>query len=159
MTSMPLLAAADRAFVAAARVARLATADREGAPHVVPICFAFDGRAFYSVIDAKPKRVAGGALRRIRNLRENPRVALVIDRYAEDWRRLRFVLVRGRARLLRSGLAYRRGLRLLRAKYPQYRAMPLPARQGWMIRIVPERATSWRGGGGTRPGRGKGRHP
>ena len=137
----------DRAFVTSARVARLATAGRDGVPHVVPICFAFDGRAFYSVIDAKPKRVAGGALRRIRNVRENPQVALVIDRYAEDWRRLRYVLVRGRARVLRSGVAYRHGRRLLRAKYPQYRRMTLPASRGWMIQIVPERATSWRGRG------------
>jgi PPOX class probable F420-dependent enzyme len=145
----------ERAFVTSARVARLATADRDGAPHVVPICFAFDGRAFYSVIDAKPKRATGGALRRIRNLRENPRVALVIDRYAEDWRRLRYVLVRGRARILRSGATYRRGLRLLRAKYPQYRAMALPSSRGWMIQVIPERAAAWRGG--PRPGKDGGR--
>ena len=104
-----------------ARVARLATADARGRPHVVPICFAAEARAVYHAIDAKPKGRPAAGLRRVRNMVENPRVALLVDHYEEDWRRLWFVLVRGRARLLRRGPARARGLRLLRRKYAQYR--------------------------------------
>ncbi len=104
-----------------ARVARLATTDAEGRPHVVPICFAAEAKAVYHAIDAKPKRRAAAALRRVRNIAENPQVALLVDHYEEDWRRLWFVLVRGRARLLGRGAARARGLRLLRRKYVQYR--------------------------------------
>src|SRR3954454_7351119 len=89
--SDPLAALTDPAVVAFlgdARVAHLATADASGQPHVVPITFALlDGR-LYSALDAKPKRVAGPQLRRVRNIRENPRVSVVVDHYAEDWSRL-----------------------------------------------------------------------
>src|SRR2546428_24239 len=78
------------------RVARLGTADRAGRPLVVPVCYAFDGRACFSAIDAKRKRVAGRDLRRVRNIEQNPHVSLVVDRYDEDWARLAWVIVDGR---------------------------------------------------------------
>lgn len=129
-----------KAFVEAARVGRLATVGPDGSPHVVPICFAFDGTSFYSVIDQKPKRVEPAALRRVRNLTQNPSVSLVIDHYDEDWTKLGFVLVSGSADIL-SAEDWARAVALLRAKYPQYREMDLEGRP--VIRIVPARVTAW----------------
>ncbi len=125
-----------------ARVARLATADVRGRPHVIPICFAAEAGALYHAIDAKPKGRPAEGLRRVRNILENPRVALLVDHYEEDWRRLWFVLVRGRARLLRGGAARARGVRLLRRKYAQYRRGMLPE-DALVIAIRPESVFAW----------------
>jgi len=124
------------------RVARLATVDETGAPHLVPVCYATDGRAYYSPIDAKPKRRPPTELRRLRNIRANPRVALLIDHYEEDWRRLSWVMVQGRAELLDGGPEWAEARALLEAKYPQYRDMPI-ADTAPMIKIVPERVLDW----------------
>jgi PPOX class probable F420-dependent enzyme len=134
----------DRAFLHQARVGRLATASAAGEPHVVPVCFVFDGKHVYSAIDSKPKRVAAARLRRLQNLRENPRASLVVDFYDEDWTRLRYVLVMGRAEILEGGHDREQALDLLREKYSQYRAMP-DYGQGPVIRLTPERILSWRG--------------
>jgi len=128
-------------LVRAARVAHLATADESGRPHVIPICFVFDGKYFYSPIDEKPKRAAPTKLKRLRNIAANPRVALVIDRYAEDWRKLAYVLIFGKARLLRSGKIHQSAVALLRRKYPQYRRMGIDQRP--MIVVTPVRISSW----------------
>ena len=128
-------------FVRSARVAHLATADANGQPHVIPICFVFDGKHFHSPIDEKPKQTAPLKLKRLRNIQSNPQIALVIDRYDEDWRRLAYVLVFGKARILLSGRAKRQAVVLLRKKYPQYRRMAIGKRP--MIMIAPERITSW----------------
>lgn len=134
----------DRIFLAQARVARLATASADGEPHVVPVCFVFDGTCLYSAIDGKPKRVAAPKLRRLQNIRANPRASLVVDRYDEDWTRLRYVLVAGRAEILEAGPDRERALDLLREKYPQYRAMADFGR-GPVIRLTPERVATWQG--------------
>jgi PPOX class probable F420-dependent enzyme len=111
-----------------ARVAHLATADAAGRPHVVPICFAVAGRELFTPIDAKPKRAAPLRLKRVRNIAANPQVAVVADRYDEDWRRLEYVLLRGRARIVLRGKLHRKAIRLLRRKYSQYRKMALEGR-------------------------------
>lgn len=129
------------AFVRSARVAHLATADTHGQPHVIPICFVFDGNYFYSPIDEKPKRTAPQKLKRVKNIRENTQVALVVDRYDEDWRELSYVLVSGKARVLLSGASHRKAVKLLRRKYPQYRKMRIDRLP--MILIRPTRTTSW----------------
>ena len=129
------------AFIRSARIAHLATADRNGQPHVIPICFVFDGKYFYSPIDEKPKRVAAAKLKRLKNIAENPNVALIIDHYEEDWRKLAYVLVSGTARVLQRGANHRKAVRLLRRKYPQYRSMAIDQRP--LIVIRPKRATSW----------------
>jgi PPOX class probable F420-dependent enzyme len=134
----------DRAFLHQARVARLATASATGEPHVVPVCFVFDGTHFYSAIDGKPKRVAAGRLRRLQNLRENPRATLLVDSYEEEWARLRYVLVMGRGEILETGTDRERAFHLLREKYPQYHVMR-DFGQGAVIRLMPERVVSWRG--------------
>ncbi len=127
-----------------ARVGRLATADAAGRPLVVPICYAFTEGVLYSAIDAKPKRTAGPSLRRVRNIEANPHVSLVVDEYDEDWARLRYVIVEGRAGLLTGGEEFGRAVDLLRAKYPQYHAMGLDRAAGLVIAIAPERIVAWR---------------
>ncbi len=136
-----VLTAAMRRFLAARRVAHLATADAQGQPHVVPVCFALAGDVLYIAIDRKPKRVGPRRLRRVRNLLANPRVAVTADVYREDWRRLGFVWVQGTARLLEAGAEYRRALDRLRRKYPQYRRMDLRGRPVVAVDVV--RAGAW----------------
>ncbi|PYO32715.1 MAG: hypothetical protein DMD86_11810, partial [Candidatus Rokuibacteriota bacterium] len=80
-------------FIAEGRVGRLGTADASGQPLVVPICYAFDGHSLFSAIDAKPKTKRPEGLKRIRNIRENAKVSVVIDRYDEDWAQLRYVII------------------------------------------------------------------
>lgn len=141
MTSSPPLSARQRDFVEARRVGHLATADAAGAPHVVPVCFAMLESTLYVTIDAKPKRIAGGSLKRLRNIAANPSVAFVADHYDEDWSRLGWVMLRGRAEILDGGAEHDRAQAGLRARYPQYRAMELAALPVIALRI--ERVTAW----------------
>lgn len=127
-----------------ARVAHLGTADASGRPLVVPVCYAFDGQCCYSAIDRKPKRTAGTRLKRLRNIADNPYVSLVVDRYEEEWTRLSYVIVEGRADILTGGADYARGVDLLVAKYPQYRALALDRDAGLLVRVVPDRFIPWR---------------
>ena len=129
------------------RIARLGTADQAGQPLVVPVCYVYDGRACFSAIDAKPKRVAARQLRRLRNIAENPRVSLTVDRYDEDWSRLCWVIVEGRADVLTEGAERAGAVDLLVSKYAQYRAMGLDRDSATVIRISPERALFGRWGG------------
>jgi PPOX class probable F420-dependent enzyme len=132
---------AQRAFVTAARVARLATAGDGALPHVVPVCFALVGETVYIALDEKPKRVRPERLRRVRNIMANPRVQLLVDRYEEDWGRLAFAQLSGGATLLAGGAEHAEALKLLRAKYSQYQAMNLEDRP--LIRIGIEGVVSW----------------
>ena len=101
-------------------MARLATTDPDGRPHLVPIVFALEGETLYSAVDRKPKR--SSTLRRIENARARPDVTVLVDHYDEDWRRLWWIRVRGRARVLDDGDERERALSLLVEKYEQYRA-------------------------------------
>jgi PPOX class probable F420-dependent enzyme len=107
------------ARLTAARVARLATIDPDGRPHIVPIVFVVDGETLYSAVDHKPKR--SRTLRRIENARTRPDVTVLVDHYEDDWRRLWWVRLRGRARVLDSGEERERALELLADKYEQYK--------------------------------------
>ena len=138
----PLISAAIRAKLDAARVARLATLDDQQSPHLVPICFALDANVFYSAIDGKPKRVAPNRLARLRNIEKTPQVALLVDHYEEDWTLLWYVLVRGQAELVSAAAERERALQSLRAKYPQYRGEMLQE-DAALLRITPERITAW----------------
>jgi PPOX class probable F420-dependent enzyme len=124
--------AATRQFLERQRVARLATADAGGAPHVIPVCFALAGETFYVAIDEKPKKSQDARrLRRLQNIEQNPQVALVADVYDDhDWSRLGFVLLRAAARIVErsDGEEHARAIRLLRERYPQYRDMRLEER-------------------------------
>jgi PPOX class probable F420-dependent enzyme len=143
------LSAAVRAFIAEARVGRLATVNGRGRPSVVPICFALlDGPEpiVVSVLDDKPKRVGDQELARVRNLRQNPVCSLVIDHYEEDWTNLVFTQINGPARIVDSGDDPHAGaLAALQVKYPQYRVMDLNHRPVIVIEIVS--VTTWRGDG------------
>ncbi|HEY7557195.1 MAG TPA: TIGR03668 family PPOX class F420-dependent oxidoreductase [Candidatus Binatia bacterium] len=135
------LSAGTLRLIGSARVARLATADTRGQPHVIPICFAFDGRDFFSPIDEKPKRVAAGKLKRLNNIRNNSQVSLVIDHYDENWSHLAYVLIMGEAKVMQRGVKHRKAVALLRKKYSQYRRMAIHERP--MIVIRPRRLITW----------------
>ena len=125
------------------RFGHLATADRLGAPHMVPICFAYDGHAVYSATDHKPKRRAGYGMKRIRNIVENRNVAFLVHHYEEDWRQLYYVMIRGPAAVLEDGEERSRAFALLEEKYAQYRERRLSGGDGLVIKIVPQRITRW----------------
>jgi PPOX class probable F420-dependent enzyme len=139
---LPLISPGIHAKLETARVARLATLDAERGPHAVPICFACDGSVFYSAMDHKPKRVAPSQLTRLKNIKETPQVALLVDQYDEDWTRLWYVLVRGEAELVSAPAEHQRAIQTLRAKYPQYDADML-ADDAPVLRITPVRITAW----------------
>jgi len=138
----PLISPEINARLEAARIARLATLDAERTPHVIPICFVWNGSVFYSAIDRKPKRVAPTRLARLKNIKKTPRVALLIDQYDEDWTRLWYVLVRGTAELVSTSAERKRAIQRLRAKYSQYDARML-ADDAPVLRITPVRVTAW----------------
>jgi PPOX class probable F420-dependent enzyme len=123
-----------------ARVARLATTDPDGRPHVVPIVFAVDGGTLYSAVDRKPKRST--TLRRTENARARPDVTVLVDHYEEDWGRLWWIRLRGRARVLDGGPERDHALALLRAKYPQYRAEPP---DGPVLAVDVSETRAWQG--------------
>ncbi len=130
--------------LANARVGHLATASETGTPHVIPVCFAVDGDLIYSVLDQKPKRTGLIKLRRVKNVLANPLATLVVDHYEEDWSRLWYIMVSGRAELLLEGAERASAIPVLRAKYPQYRNMNIG--ENPVIKISPERVIAWGGG-------------
>ena len=130
-----------RRFLDGQRVARLATADSRGRPHVIPICFVAEGNTVYFTVDEKPKRQSRAPLKRIANMRENPSVALIFDHYDEDWRQLGWVMVQGRAEELGSGHEHDRAQASLRARYRQLAGMHIEELPVVAIRI--EHAASW----------------
>lgn len=141
-----------QAFINNHRVARLATTGEDLQPALIPICYVFDGEHIYSAIDEKPKSVAASSLKRVRNIEANPRVALVIDDYSEDWSKLAYLLIAGTAEIIPPGKKaskeasneareHARAVSLLREKYPQYRSMKIDERP--MIKIRPARIKRW----------------
>jgi PPOX class probable F420-dependent enzyme len=136
-----MLSEAERRFLVQQRVAHLATADRRALPHVVPVCFALAGSSLYVAIDEKPKRGPVTALKRLRNIAQNPAVAVIVDRYEDDWTRLGWIMLRGHAEILREGPEHQDAQALLRSRYPQLRAMQIATYPVIAVRI--ERTTSW----------------
>ena len=129
------------AFLAAQRVGRLATADAQAHPHVVPVCFAIENATLYVTIDQKPKRATAQPLMRLRNVMANPSVAFVADRYDEDWNLLGWVMLRGHAEILTDGPEHDRAQTLLRERYSQYRTMRLSDLPVIALRV--RRVASW----------------
>ena len=127
-----------RERVAAARVARLATVDAAGNPHLVPVCFALAGDVVYSAVDDKPKRTHD--LARLANVRAHPVATLLVDHYDEDWSALWWVRMRGLARVVDAGEEHERAVALLRDKYPQYAAHRL---DGPVLAVVVDEWRSW----------------
>jgi PPOX class probable F420-dependent enzyme len=135
-----MLGDAERRFCEHCRVARLATADARGVPHLVPICYAIVGDSLYITIDEKPKRT-GAPLKRLRNIAENPQIAVTMDRWDEDWRRLAWVMLHGRAEILADGAEHDQAQERLRERYPQYRTMDLAPLPVIAMRIA--RVAAW----------------
>jgi PPOX class probable F420-dependent enzyme len=133
------------AFIEQGRLAHLATVDESGQPHVVPIVYGFDGVRLFTPIDEKPKRVGAYELQRVRNIRANPKVAVIIDHYEPDWEQLAWVQLRGKARIVSQGTDYDVGVGLLVAKYEQYREMPLEGNPLIVIRV--KKVARWRAKG------------
>ncbi|MDT5148231.1 MAG: hypothetical protein QOC58_2876 [Mycobacterium sp.] len=128
-----------RASFTRSPVARLATTAPDGTPHLVPVVFAVgDGDVVYTAVDAKPKTTR--RLRRLSNIRGNPRVCLLVDHYADDWTRLWWVRADGAAAIHDGDAAMATGYRLLRAKYPQYESVSL---DGPVIAVTVGRWSSW----------------
>ena len=132
---------ARRRFTGAA-VARLATVRETGQPHLVPVTFAVDGDHIYTAVDAKPKTTTN--LRRLRNIAAEPRVAMLADHYEQDWAGLWWVRADGIASVLGRPADMAGPLRLLAARYPQYRASP-PA--GPVISVQVARWSGWAAAG------------
>ncbi len=135
-----MLSESQARFLADCRVGHLATADARAMPHLVPVCFALSGGALYITIDQKPKGDVR-ALKRLRNIFENPRAAFVADRWDEDWAQLGWIMLRGAAEILADGAEHDRAQALLRSRYPQYLEMELGGLPVIAIRI--QHVTSW----------------
>jgi PPOX class probable F420-dependent enzyme len=131
----------ERDFITNHRVAHLATVNPTGQPSIVPIVYAFDRDRLYTPLDAKPKRVEPRQLQRVRNIQANPRVAVIIDDYSEDWQQLAWVQIRGLAQIVETGPDHAVGVERLRQKYPPYKTMSLDNRP--IIVITPSRILSW----------------
>lgn len=130
-----MLTAKQRQFLETARVARFATSDASGQPHVLPICFAMILSSAYFSIDEKPKKQSGRPLKRLQNLIDNPKAALVVDHYEENWERLGWVMLQGSAEILERGDEHDAAQRRLLERYPQLRSMKIQALPVVAIRV------------------------
>jgi len=135
-----------RDYISQHRIARLATADAAGRPSVIPICYVLEGNSIYSPLDRKPKSVTAHGLKRVKNIKENGNVSMVIDDYSDDWNQLSYVQISGIARVLEpageGNLEHAQAVKTLRLKYTQYRSMDID--QTPMIKITPTRIKAWR---------------
>jgi PPOX class probable F420-dependent enzyme len=135
-----MLTDTQRRFLDLVRVAHLATVGADAQPHLVPVCFSLDRNTIYITIDEKPKR-ADIPLKRIRNIQQNPAVAVTVDRWDEDWTRLGWIMLRGRADILPDGEEHDAAQHQLRLRYPQYRTMNLATLPVIAVRI--RRVAAW----------------
>ena len=122
-------------------VAHLSTVDSEGDPHVVPIVYGFDGKLFYTPVDSKPKKIKVTEIKRVKNIKFNSSVSVVIDDYSENWEKLAWVQIRGVAKLITKGDEFEKGVEIILKKYPQYSKMNLNI--SMLIVISPDRVLSW----------------
>ncbi len=130
-------------YISRKRVAHLATCDSAGVPTVIPVCHLFKDGIIYTPIDRKPKKVVPAKLKRIKNIIRNPNVALVMDEYQDNWEKLSYIIVTGKALIIDHGEEYATALRYLCEKYEQYREMKLDTLGLPVIRILPEKVVSW----------------
>ena len=138
-----------RTIICGARVARLATVDSENCkPFLVPVVFIYDGNNFYIPIDKKAKRSKPENLKRVKNIQTNPNVALLIDEYNEDWKKIWFIMIQGNASLInniesKQNRLVQRVHRLLYEKYPQYQTTGVGK---FCIMIRPQKVINWKNG-------------
>jgi len=123
-------------LIAAERVCRVATAGAEGRSHLVPVVHVLAGDKIYFG--------SGDDARKVKNLRENPQVAITIDLYSEDWEQLRGVMVQGRARIIERGPRFKQARARLYAKYPQYsKEAGLSPSDSVIVEVTPIHVFSW----------------
>ena len=127
-----------RRRAAAARVARVGTLDEQGRIHLAPVVFALQENQFYSLSDAGPRLA-----KRLRNLRHDPRVTILIDDYDEDWSRVWWVRLRGTGRVLEAGPEWQLARRLLSEKYAQYASTPADSSAGPVMAVEIEQCAGW----------------
>ncbi len=130
-------------IISSQRIGRLATVDETGKPLVLPVCFALLDNIIYTPIDKKPKRVAADNLKRLKNISVNPNVSIVFDKYYEDWSRLNYIIIEGRAIVIHEGEEYKHSLQSLVQKYDQYRKMGLLELGLPVIKIKPKKIICW----------------
>ena len=124
------------AFIRSQRVARVATGGRRCAPHNVPVCPVAIGGRIYFATDK--------TARKVRNLRANPRAAVVFDRYSENWGRLAGVMVAGRCTILEHGAAFQRARQALYRKYKSYaRSAPIEEGDTVVVELTPTDSYAW----------------
>jgi len=122
-------------FTRKQRVARIATLDPKGFPHVAPVCYASDESDIYVASDYGSRKTT--------NLRINKKVSITIDEYDEDWTNLKGVHILGVAEIVESGPRFKKAKNLLEAKYPQYASLPIKEGETAIIRISPRKVVSW----------------
>lgn len=142
MAQRTQLTPTEETFVLQQRAARLATADENGSPTLIPVCYAFDGTYFFTPLDEKPKRVDVLQLRRVHNINARHEASLLIDQYSDDWSQLGYVQIYGKAELIYSQHPlHPQALILLRQRYAQYKTMALENLP--CILLTPQRIRSW----------------
>lgn len=124
-----------------ARSATLGTVDRQGRPHLVPIVFAYRDGRLYTAVDHKPKSTR--RLKRLANIRANPRASVLVDHYDDDWTKLWWVRIDGSAEVVESGPRFREALAALTEKYRPYALRPPP---GPVIELTVQHVRSWSAG-------------
>jgi PPOX class probable F420-dependent enzyme len=131
-----------------ARVARLATIDSECKPHLIPVVFVFGNDCYYIPIDEKTKQSRPEKLKRAKNIQQNPNVALLIDEYNEDWTKLYFIMIQGKASIIRGKeleqnelLLLEKAHKLLSDKYLQYQKIGIG---DFVIMIIPQKVITWK---------------
>jgi PPOX class probable F420-dependent enzyme len=130
-----------------ARVARLAPVDSECKPHLIPVVFVFDNHCYFIPIDEKTKRSRPEKLKRAKNIQQNPNVALLIDEYNEDWKKLYFIMIQGKASIVGKELEQNEMLLLEKAhkllfdKYLQYQKIGIGE---YVIMIIPQKVITWK---------------
>lgn len=131
-----MLSKREEKLVLEERVARLATLSEEGRIHVVPVCYTYDGKSIFIGTSLNSKKV--------KNLRRNSNAALIIDRYVEDWSKLKGVMIQGRATIVEAGREFEEARRLLYKKYPQYEEQaPIKEGESAVIKVIPEKTFAW----------------
>ena len=123
-------------LISAERVCRVATAGAEGQQHLVPVCHVLAGDKIYFG--------SGDDARKVKNLRDNPHIAITIDLYSEDWSQLRGVMVQGTARLIERGPRFKQARSRLYAKYPQYaKEAAISPSDSVVVEVTPTHVFSW----------------
>lgn len=138
---MVVISAKLKSLITDSSIAYLSTVSHKGHPHIVPICFVLLDQNFYSLLDNKPKNVQVLKLRRVQNIISNPKVALIVNHYEDDWDKLWHVLIKGNGSIVANELERRAAIKSLKQKYEQYLHMDVDLNP--VIKIRPTNIVSW----------------